>query len=55
VRDNMGLFHVITSAEGLISISFTASRNLLSDPVFYRQCLRGAIDSLRDSALQMLQ
>ncbi|MBI1394273.1 MAG: wax ester/triacylglycerol synthase family O-acyltransferase [Alphaproteobacteria bacterium] len=50
VMDSMGLFHAVTSYCGEITISFTACREMLPDPAFYRECLQESFDELRAAA-----
>ncbi|MEE8303518.1 MAG: wax ester/triacylglycerol synthase family O-acyltransferase, partial [Candidatus Tectomicrobia bacterium] len=38
--DNMGLFHPVTSYNGMIAVSFQACREMLPDPHFYEECLQ---------------
>ncbi len=38
--DNMGLFHPVTSYNGIIAVSFQACREMMPDPSFYEECLR---------------
>ena len=37
--DNMGIFHPVTSYNGMISVSFQACREMMPDPQLYEQCL----------------
>jgi hypothetical protein len=39
VRDNMGLFHVVSGAAQTVSLSFSACRRLLPDPEVYARCI----------------
>ena len=52
---NVGLFHIVYSSvqdkKGIISISFTACRDMLPDPAFYASCLKSSFEDLRKSAL----
>lgn len=50
LRDNMGLFHIISNSDSLYSISFTACSRLMPDPAFYRRCLAESRDELIESA-----
>ncbi len=49
VRDNMGLFHVVSNSSSTMSLSFNSSRELLPDPEVYRDCLLNSFESLRDA------
>lgn len=51
IRDNSGLFHIVSSTEDNFSVSFTACRKLLPDPAHYQDCLEAAFDDLYQSAL----
>lgn len=46
VRDNMGLFHIVSSANNMMSLSFSACKILLPDPDNYEDCLRKAFEEL---------
>mgnify|MGYP006291440693 FL=1 len=46
-----GLFHAVFSYNGVISIMFTACRQMLPDPEFYAECIDAAWRELRDAAL----
>ena len=52
---NVGLFQIVYSSvqdkKGIISISFTACRDMMPDPGFYASCLKSSFEELRDSAL----
>jgi diacylglycerol O-acyltransferase len=52
---NVGLFHIVYSSvqdkKGIISISFTACRDMLPDPAFYASCLKSSFEDLRKSTL----
>ena len=51
VRDNMGLFHIVSSSDSMMSLSFSACSKLLPDADFYQQCLRNAFAALLGRAL----
>jgi WS/DGAT/MGAT family acyltransferase len=55
IRDNMGLFHIVSSSDTRMSLSFSACRRLLPDPDFYQQCLQNAFSSLLGRALSDTQ
>lgn len=46
VRDNMGLFHIISSTDRMVSLSFNACGRLLPDGQSYRDCLQAAYEEL---------
>jgi len=46
-----GLFHAVFSYNGVISVMFTACRQMLPDPEFYAQCIDASYRELRDAAL----
>jgi WS/DGAT/MGAT family acyltransferase len=52
VRDNMGLFHIVSSSHSLLSIAFSACSRLLPDPDFYQDCLRESFEDLHAQALE---
>ncbi len=46
IAHGMGLIHLISSYVGQVAFSFTADRDMLPDPEFYAQCLRGSLEEL---------
>jgi WS/DGAT/MGAT family acyltransferase len=50
IMDGMGLIHPVFSASGMISIGFTACRELMPDPGFYAECLQASYEELRSAA-----
>ncbi len=46
VVDGMGLINVITSYCDELVLAFTACREMMPDPAFYRECLAEAWDAL---------
>lgn len=50
VRDNMGLFHIVSSSSSKVSLSFSACDRLLPDGEFYKQCLQRAFTALFEDA-----
>ena len=48
--DGIGLVHAISSLSGILSISFSACRELMPDPEFYGQCIE---DSYKELAAAM--
>lgn len=49
--DSLGLFHPVTSYNGMISIAFQACREMMPDPEFYAQCLRQSFRELKRATL----
>jgi WS/DGAT/MGAT family acyltransferase len=50
VMDGMGLIHPVFSCSGMISIAFTACRELVPDPGFYAECIQASFDELSAAA-----
>lgn len=50
VRDNMGLFHIVSNSDQTMSLSFSACRKLLPDVDQYQQCLLKAFVALKEGA-----
>jgi diacylglycerol O-acyltransferase len=50
VRDNMGLFHIVSSSATRMSLSFSACVKLLPDAAHYEQCLQNAFEKLLECA-----
>ncbi|MEM8560653.1 MAG: wax ester/triacylglycerol synthase family O-acyltransferase [Pseudomonadota bacterium] len=48
--NNLGLFNVVTSYAGVISMSFTCCREMMPDPRFYEACLQDSYLALLASA-----
>ena len=44
--DGIGLVHAITSLSGILSIGFSACRELMPDPEFYGQCIEDSYNAL---------
>ena len=53
--DTMGLFHIIFSYNGRISLSVTCCRNMMPDPAFYADCLRHSMRELKKALLPQSQ
>lgn len=51
IRDNLGLFHIVSASQQMMSISFVACKRLLPDASFYEQCLADAFAELHECAL----
>ena len=50
VRDNMGLFHIVSNSDSTMSIAFSACRRLLPDASFYQQCLHDSFEALLEAS-----
>ncbi len=50
IIDQSGIFHAVFSFDGVLSIGFTACREMLPDPEFYTECIRGSFDDLKKAA-----
>lgn len=50
VLDSVGLFQAISTYCGEFAITFTACRDMLPDPAFYRECLQASFDELKQAA-----
>jgi WS/DGAT/MGAT family acyltransferase len=51
IRDNMGLFHIVSGSDTMMSLSFSACKKLLPDADFYQQCLQNSFAALLGRAL----
>ena len=51
VIDQSGLFHTVFSFDGVVSIGFTACREMLPDPQFYAECIDASFADLRKATL----
>ena len=49
--DGMGLVNVVTSLAGVLSIGFSACREMMPDPEFYGQCIAESYEELRAALL----
>ena len=47
VFDKVGLIHAVFSYDGMISVAFTACREMLHDPAFYIDCIEESYSDLR--------
>ena len=47
VIDQSGIFHAVFSFDGVMSIGFTACREMLPDPQFYADCIQASFDDLK--------
>ena len=50
LTDGMGLAHVVQSYTDEATIAFTADREMMPDPEFYRDCIQKSFEELRDAA-----
>ncbi len=50
VFDGMGLINAVYSYAGLVSLAFTAERDMMPDPEIYAQGLRSSFEAMRDAA-----
>ena len=50
VRDNMGLFHIVSSSHSRVSLSFSACNRLMPDGEFYQRCIERAFANLLEHA-----
>ena len=48
--DGLGLFHVVFSYAGTLTVTMTGCREQVPDPAFYAECLQRAFDALREAA-----
>jgi WS/DGAT/MGAT family acyltransferase len=51
ITEGMGLIHPVMSYRSDITISFTSCREMLPDPAYYADCLRGSFDDLAAAVL----
>jgi len=51
VIDRSGIFHTVFSFDGVLSIGYTACREMLPDPQFYADCLQASFDDLRAATI----
>ena len=51
VVDETGLFHAAFSYNGALSITFTACREMMTDPALYAECIQSSYDELKQAAL----
>ena len=48
--DGLGLFHVVFSYAGTITVTVTCCREQMPDPAFYSECIQESFDELRAAA-----
>jgi diacylglycerol O-acyltransferase len=46
----VGLFHLIFSSNGIMTMSILGDRNVMPDPAFYRECIEQSFDELLAAA-----
>ena len=51
--DGIGLVHAITSLSGILSIGFSACRELLPDPEFYGNCIEESYNELAEAVAKV--
>ena len=49
----VGLFHLIFSSNGIMTMSILGDRNAMPDPAFYRECIEQSFDELLAAAKKM--
>jgi len=49
--EGIGLFHAVTSYNGVIAVCVTACRNQMPDPSFYAECIEASFRELREAAV----
>ncbi len=49
--EGIGLFHAVTSYNGVIAVCVTACRKQMPDPNFYAQCIEDSFRELREAAV----
>ena len=52
IIDQSGIFHTVFSFDGVLSIGFTACREMLPDPQFYTECIQASFDDLKKAAAE---
>ena len=50
LSDGVGLFHIVSSYTGRLTLSFTADRAMMADPAFYLECMEKSFDELAAAA-----
>lgn len=50
LNDGLGLGHVVQSYTDEATIAFTADREMMPDPEFYRECIEKSFEELREAA-----
>ena len=50
LAEGQGLFHVVTSYNGNVILTFLADRNIMPDPEFYADCIGQSFDDLMEAA-----
>jgi diacylglycerol O-acyltransferase len=55
IVDHLGLFHVATSYNGVMTLSVLSSPSALEDPDLYRRCLEESYASLDEAVSRPLK
>jgi diacylglycerol O-acyltransferase len=50
--EGLGLFHIVLSYNGAITVSITGCRDQMPDPDFYAECLDASFKELREAAVE---
>ena len=50
--EGIGLFHIVLSYNGALTVSITGCRDQLPDPEFYSECLYESFMELREAAVE---
>lgn len=50
LRDNMGLFHIVTNTDTNFAISFCSCEDMMADPDFYEECLKQSFTNLLNAS-----
>jgi len=50
--EGVGLFHIVLSYNGALTVSITGCRDQLPDPEFYSECLYESFMELREAAVE---
>ena len=51
VIDQSGIFHTVFSYNGMMSLGFTACRDMLPDPKFYAECIDASFEDLKAATI----
>jgi hypothetical protein len=50
--EGIGLFHIVLSYNGALTVSITGCRDQLPDPEFYSECVYESFMELREAAVE---
>ena len=50
LSDGVGLFHIVSSYTGRLTLPFTSDRAMMADPAFYLECMEKSFDELAAAA-----